>query len=79
MCTIEKANSLVNRMMEEDSLSTLGALVVDELHMVRTCCWAWACLTQPVQHRVDIELVVAHARQALECKHAARHREQEPQ
>ena len=38
MCTIEKANSLVNRMMEEDSLSTLGALIVDELHMVRTCC-----------------------------------------
>lgn len=34
MCTIEKANLLVNRMLEEDSLGQLGALVVDELHMV---------------------------------------------
>lgn len=34
MCTIEKANALVNRLLEEDSLSQLGALVVDELHMV---------------------------------------------
>lgn len=34
VCTIEKANQLVGRMMEEQSLSELGALVVDELHMV---------------------------------------------
>ncbi|KAL6747107.1 hypothetical protein V8C86DRAFT_3034055 [Haematococcus lacustris] len=34
VCTIEKANMMVNRMLEEDSLGQLGALVVDELHMV---------------------------------------------
>ena len=34
MCTIEKANQLVNRMMEEDTLNEISALVVDELHMV---------------------------------------------
>lgn len=34
VCTIEKANILVNRMLEEESLGQLGALVVDELHMV---------------------------------------------
>ncbi len=34
MCTIEKANSVVNKMLEEDSLDQLGALVVDELHMI---------------------------------------------
>ena len=34
VCTIEKANLVVNKMLEEDSLGQLGALVVDELHMV---------------------------------------------
>lgn len=34
VCTIEKANMIVNKMLEEDSLSQLGALVIDELHMV---------------------------------------------
>lgn len=34
VCTIEKANGLINQMLEEDSLGALGALVVDELHMV---------------------------------------------
>ncbi len=34
VCTIEKANQIVNRMLEEQSLDQLGALVVDELHMV---------------------------------------------
>jgi DNA polymerase theta len=34
VCTIEKANTLVNRMLEEDSLAQLGCIVVDELHMV---------------------------------------------
>jgi len=34
VCTIEKANQLVGRMMEEQSLGELGALIVDELHMV---------------------------------------------
>ena len=35
VCTIEKANLLLNRMLEEDALHKLSCVVVDELHMVR--------------------------------------------
>ncbi|GFR12403.1 DNA polymerase theta [Trichonephila clavata] len=34
ICTIEKANNLINRLMEEKRLNELGILVVDELHML---------------------------------------------
>ncbi|XP_048512661.1 DNA polymerase theta isoform X2 [Athalia rosae] len=34
IATIEKANSLINRLMEEGGLSSLGAVVVDELHLL---------------------------------------------
>ena len=34
ICTIEKANSLVNQLLEERAVHELGAVVVDELHMI---------------------------------------------
>ena len=34
ICTIEKANGLINRMIEEGSLHQLGIVVVDELHLI---------------------------------------------
>ncbi|KAM0046348.1 putative DNA-directed DNA polymerase [Helianthus debilis subsp. tardiflorus] len=34
VCTIEKANSLLNRLLEEGRLSEVGIIVIDELHMV---------------------------------------------
>lgn len=34
ICTIEKANSLVNHLLEERGVHELGTVVVDELHMI---------------------------------------------
>ncbi|KAL6260260.1 hypothetical protein P5V15_007793 [Pogonomyrmex californicus] len=34
IATIEKANSLVNRLMEENDLDSLGAVIIDELHLL---------------------------------------------
>ena len=41
VCTIEKANSLINRMLEEHCLSSLSCVMVDELHMVSKLCSSW--------------------------------------
>lgn len=34
VCTIEKANNLINRLLEENELDHLGTMVIDELHMI---------------------------------------------
>ena len=34
IATIEKANSLINRLMEDGDLVTLGAVIIDELHLL---------------------------------------------
>ncbi|XP_042865844.1 DNA polymerase theta-like [Penaeus japonicus] len=34
VCTIEKANNLVNRLLEDQRINELGIIVVDELHML---------------------------------------------
>ena len=34
ICTIEKANSLINRLIDDESIFDLGIIVIDELHMV---------------------------------------------
>ncbi|EDW42404.1 DNA polymerase theta [Drosophila sechellia] len=34
ICTIEKANSIVNKLMEQGKLETIGMVVVDEVHLI---------------------------------------------
>lgn len=34
ICTIEKANSLINRMIQENRIDTIGMVVIDEVHLI---------------------------------------------
>jgi DNA polymerase theta len=34
VCTIEKANGLVNRLMEAGQLHNVGVIIVDEMHLI---------------------------------------------
>ncbi|XP_017084683.2 LOW QUALITY PROTEIN: DNA polymerase theta [Drosophila eugracilis] len=34
ICTIEKANSIVNKLLEQGKLDTIGTVVVDEVHLI---------------------------------------------
>lgn len=34
VCTIEKANSIVNRLLEQNKLSEIGTIVIDEVHLI---------------------------------------------
>lgn len=34
IATIEKANTLINRLLEEEDLMSIGAVVIDELHLL---------------------------------------------
>lgn len=34
VCTIEKANSIVNKLLEQKRLHTIGVIVVDEIHLI---------------------------------------------
>lgn len=41
VCTIEKANTLVNKLLEDGRLGELGIVVIDEIHMVRSLSGLW--------------------------------------
>ncbi|CAK8696874.1 unnamed protein product [Clavelina lepadiformis] len=59
ICTIEKANSLINKLIEDKQIHNLGMLVVDELHMV-----------SDEQRGYLIELLLTKIRFMCERKHS---------
>ena len=61
VCTIEKANALINRMSEERCLSSLSCVVVDELHMVRLA----AMPTPPFAGQLSLRTFQCHSTSSL--------------
>ena len=59
VCTIERANSLLNRLLESDKLSQLAVIVVDELHMVGDP--SRGCLLEPLLTKVNFYLACKQA------------------
>lgn len=87
VCTFEKANAIVARLIETDRLCAVGCVVVDELHMLSGACAPSTPLrhVRPITHtplrrrwqpRVDAGVAVRHA--AVLLLHRAWHVRRRP-
>uniref|UniRef100_A0AAG5DAB0 DNA polymerase theta n=1 Tax=Anopheles atroparvus TaxID=41427 RepID=A0AAG5DAB0_ANOAO len=63
VCTIEKANSIVNRLLEQSNIASLGLVVVDEAHLISDPSRGYIlellltkirCVAKQNEHRIQI-------------------------